>query len=97
MRAGGRLLQKVVADHRRGVERVVDVAGLEQTALIGRVGPYAGIAVGLQFGTQDSALAGPGLICCNCATWPVTPVDPLNVVPDLVRDDVGLGEVAVRP
>lgn len=41
-------LQGVVADGVRCAQRFVDVAALEQPALLGVVGPYAGVAVGQQ-------------------------------------------------
>src|SRR5207249_3338100 len=42
------LLQRVVADLRRGVERLVDIAGLDDAAAVGVLGPRAGEAVRLQ-------------------------------------------------
>jgi hypothetical protein len=42
------LLNTIVADGRSRVESFVDVALFQQSALIGRVSPDAGIAVGLQ-------------------------------------------------
>jgi len=88
------LLQAVVADGRRGVERLGDVARIELIHRAGVVSPHAGIAVGLQLHAHRNAvllglrtrarrfhlLEGAGLL--------------LHVVTDLVRDDVGLREVA---
>src|SRR5262245_9259632 len=44
----GHLLEAVVADLAGGVERLVEVADLEQVAAIRRLRPYAGEAIGLQ-------------------------------------------------
>ena len=69
----------------RGVEALLEVAGLEQLPLRGRVSPDAGEAVRLQL-EPDRVLAVLDLV--------VDPERVLHVVPDLVRDHVGLREVA---
>ena len=51
------LLNAIVADGRRGVQRLVDLAGLELTTLLRVVGPHAGEAVGLQL-EGDGVLVG---------------------------------------
>ena len=51
------LLDAVVADCGRGVERLVDLTGVELTALLRVVGPRAGEAVGLQL-EGDRVLVG---------------------------------------
>ena len=54
----GLLLDAVVADRSRGVQRLADLAGLELIALLGVVGPRAGEAVRLQL-EGDRVLVGP--------------------------------------
>jgi len=65
-------LQRVVADRRRGLQRGVDIARIEETLLtFGMVGPDAGEAVGLQLDADlqavDAALSLDD--CCACCTF----------------------------
>jgi hypothetical protein len=76
-------LNPLVADGGGGAQALVHDAALEQTALVGRVGPCAGQAVRLELQLNPGVGLDPG--------------QRLNVVGDRVSDDVGLGEVASRP
>src|SRR5690348_8233905 len=83
------LLDAVVADGRRRVERVRDL-GLRRGDEIARVGgvlgPHAGVAVGLQLGAYGLALGAGARGVRERAE------EILHVVPVLVRDDVALRE-----
>ncbi len=48
----GRALQTVVPNGRRGTQGAFDIARLKQIALLRRLGPHAGEAIGLQFQTD---------------------------------------------
>ena len=91
------LLQRVVADRRGRIERLVDVAGIEDALLIGLVAPDAGEAIGLKLEAHGErvrlrlARVPPGQVDFGQDAEEV-----LHVVADLVRDHVGLGEVAGR-
>ena len=89
--AGGVALQGVVADRGGGGQGLLDIARLEQLALLGRVGPHAGVAVGLELEPDRGAL---GSLRAARALDPVRGAEQvLEVVADLVGDDVGLREV----
>ena len=92
-------LDRVVADRGGGAQRFFEIARFEpRMALLGAVGPHAGVAVGLQFlpdeqavGALDVAAAHPhGIHLFGHAGH------GLHVVADFVRDHVGLREVAGR-
>src|SRR5690242_14980097 len=78
-------LDRVVADLRRRVERLVDVADLEQLAALRVLGPRTGQAVGLQLLGDRARL-----------TAAEQPALVLHMVADLVRDHVRLCEIARR-
>ncbi len=89
------LLQAVVADRRRGGQRLLDVAGLELVHRAGVVSPHAGIAIGLQFHAHRQAVllrrrSAParGFHLAEAAA------EVLYVMRDLMGDDIGLGEIA---
>ena len=44
----------------------------------------------------DSALRAPGSADCRCRTWRLDAGQRLDVVTELVREDVGLREIARR-
>src|SRR6266536_992906 len=89
-------LQAVVADRRRGLERRFDVALLDEfPALLRTIGPNPGETVGLQL---DLDLQVVGLDLAE-GVLPLLHLRQdaeqiLHVVPDLVGDHVGLGELA---
>src|ERR1019366_5520612 len=91
------LLQRVVADRTGGLQRRIDVAGIEEMfALLGMVCPYAGVAIRLQFDSHLNAVGG-GLV----AGGPLRGLrlgqsaeQVLHVVTDLMRDHIGLREFA---
>src|SRR5450756_335919 len=91
------LLQRIVADRTGGLQRRIDVAGIEELfALLGMVCPYAGVAIRLQFDSHLNAVRG-GLV----AGGPLRGLrlgqsaeQVLHVVTDLMRDHIGLREFA---
>src|SRR5664279_5108312 len=91
------LLQRVVADRAGGLQRRIDVAGIEELfALLGMVGPYAGVAIGLQFDAHLDAVGG-GLVAGGALRGlrlGQRAQQVLHVVADLVRDHIGLREFA---
>src|SRR5688572_15333799 len=92
--AAGFALQAIVADRGGGSERFVDVAGFEQVTALGRVTPDAGEAVGLEL-EPDGEAAGAFALAARRAMHLVARAElVLQVVTDLVRDHVRLGEVA---
>src|SRR5262245_25189494 len=98
--AGRHLLQAVVADRCGGPQAFVCVTGIEldfagrcPSLLRGFVAPHPGEAVGLQFESDRCALGartwiGPYAIA--------VPEQVLHVMTELVRDHVGLREIAGR-
>ena len=90
-------LQGVVADGGGGGEGFLQVAGLQPgVALLRMVRPQAGVAVGLQFlAHQQAAIAFDAFAALARLVHPRGDAgERLHVVADLVRDDVGLGEIA---
>src|ERR1051325_9977026 len=83
--AGRAALDRVVADLRCRVERLVDVADLDQAARVGRLAPRAGETVRLELDRDRADLV---------AAQQVPQV--LYVMADLVRDHVRLCEIARR-
>ena len=90
-------LQRVVADRGRRLQRRVDVARIEELVLrLGVVRPDAGEAVGLQLDLHLHAIglravAGGALRLLHLGQ---DAEQVLHVVADLVRDHIGLGELA---
>src|SRR6266581_1502133 len=94
--AASLLLQPVVADCRRGFQRLVDVARLDQLpALLRAIGPNAGEAIGLQL---DAHLQLIGLDLAErmlaLLRLRQDAEQVLHVMPDLVGNHVGLRELA---
>ena len=87
----------VVADRGRGVEALLDVAGLDEAALLGGVAPDAGVAVGLELEPDGQlvGLLGAGALL-RLAHLVAGAEQVLHVVPELVGEDVDAGEVARR-
>jgi hypothetical protein len=89
-------LQAVVADRRRGVERLGDIARIELVHRAGVVSPHAGIAVGLELHAhRDAVLLGLRAPRGRLHLLE-RPRQLLHVMADLVRDYVGLGKVPRR-
>ena len=92
------LLDAVVADRGRGVERLVDVARLEDVALARSSAPQTPAKQSACSSSRTEsafALVGPLLLRApRSALGDAEEV--LHVVADLVRDHVGLREVAGR-
>ncbi len=91
------LLQRIVADRACGLQRRIDVAGIEKLpALLGMICPNAGIAIRLQFDPHLDAV-GPGLSAGGLLgglRLRQGAEQVLHVVADLVRDHIGLREFA---
>ncbi len=90
------LLQRVVADRRCGPQAFFDVARLERAALGGVVPPNAGITIGLQLEQHRQGVALRRVRLRRAMHLARGAQQGLQVVTDLVRDDVGLREVARR-
>src|SRR5580692_8385881 len=91
------LLQPVVADRGRGLQGLIDVAGVEEMVLLlGTVRPYAGETIGLQLDAHLELvrldLAGGGLLRLPDLRQDAELV--LHVMADLVGDHIGFGELA---
>ena len=88
----------VVADRAGRVQGLVDVAGLEDVArALGVMAPDAGVAVGLQLEADGKRVASRLVRALLRRVHLVGDAEQvLHVMPDLVRDHVGLGEVAGR-
>src|SRR6266545_1226700 len=101
-RAAGLLLDAVVADRRGGGERLFDIPRIEDDALarippLGRfVAPASGEAVRLQLHPYGESIRFPRVLLLELAHLLVDPGQVLDVVPELVREHVGLREVAGR-
>ena len=94
MRPAGLRLDPVVADRRRRVQPLLQVPLLQQVVLVGRVGPDAREAVGLQL-QEHRELVGVARAAAPLGVHLAhDPEQVLDVVAELVGDDVRLGEVA---
>src|SRR6185312_13652149 len=90
------LLQNVVADRRRGLQRRLDIAGLEKFPFLFRaVGPNPGEAIGLKL-DANLHLVGPWLACLALQLMRLrqNAEQVLHMMADLVRDHVSLRELA---
>src|SRR3990170_5637685 len=90
-------LDAIVADGARRVESLFDVAGLDDVlGLLGVIGPDAGKTVGLKL---HAHLERIGLRLPHALAQSLDLIgdaqELLHVMADLVREDVGLGEVAL--
>ena len=90
------LLQPIVADRRGGAHRGLDVAGLDQLPLlVGARRPDAGEAVGLQLDLDLQAVRlGLGQAALLLLHLGQDAELVLHVMADLVRDHIGLRELA---
>src|SRR6185369_9725142 len=80
------LLQAVVADGRSGIQCLVDVAGLDDLALlVGVIGPDAGKAIGLQLDANGDSVGAT--LAARHAVYLVGDAEQmLHVMPDLMGD-----------
>src|SRR5207249_2577631 len=93
----GLTLQPVVPDRRGGVERLLQIALLEDVArLLGVVRPDAGQAVGLQLDADGRRVALRAAALPRGRDLLGDAEQRLHVMADLVGDDVGLREVTGR-
>src|SRR6185437_327633 len=91
---GGLLLEAVVADRGGGVERLGDLAAAHFPGRVRRVAPDARVAVGLQLERDREAAARLRVLLLRAPHLPLGADQVLHAVAVLVRDDVGLREVA---
>src|SRR5690606_19799294 len=93
----GALLQRVITDLVGGIQRLLDVALLQQALLRGVMRPDAGEAVGLQLDTGRQAIGFHLAHALPLAVEFRQHADQvLDVVADLMRDRISLREVARR-
>ena len=90
------ILNPIVANCRRGVERFLRIALLEDVALRGRVPPDSGEAVGLQLETHRELIGRVGARFLRLADARIDTAQMLHVVPELVGDDIRLREITGR-
>jgi len=95
--AGGLSLNAVVSHRRRTVQPFLDVAGFQNLLLLRGVTPNARVAVGLQLESNGQCVGGVRIRFLCPPNLFVGSEQMLNMVSELVRDHVGLGEVAGRP
>ena len=94
--AAGARLEPVVAHRLRRRDGLLHVAALEVAGLVDRVGPHAGVAVGLQLEAHRQVVGLVGILALELAHLAARAGLVLHVVAHLVRDHVGPGEVAGR-
>src|SRR3954467_10432189 len=99
--AGAELLQAIVADRGGGAQRFLHVARIEfnpagrgSSRLRRLVAPHAGIAVGLQLEAHRHRVRAARIRTLRLAHLSFRAHQRLHVVADLVREHVGLREVA---
>ena len=92
------LLKPVITDCGGSSQPFLEIAWFDQVSVVlGMVAPYASKTIGLQFHAH-----GERIMLCRRATllksgdFPRNAEQILDMVPDLVRDDIGLGKVAGR-
>ena len=97
----GLLLQVVVANLRGGVQCLFNVAILQRAEHpVVVVGPHTGVKVGLQLQTHAGLVVALGVLAVlgHLLVGGVQGAQQvLHMMPHLVRDDVGVGKVAVSP
>src|SRR3954463_6594687 len=101
--AGAELLQAIVAGRGRGAQRFLHVARIEfdpacrgSSRLRRLVAPHAGIAVGLQLEAHRHRVRAARIRTLRLAHLSFRAHQRLHVMADLVREHVGLREVARR-
>src|SRR5215218_4077238 len=94
--AGARL-DPVVTDGGRRAQAFLEVARLEVALLVDGLCPHAGEAVGLELHLDRELVLPARVLLLELADLALDPRHRLDVVPDLVRDDIRLREVARRP
>src|SRR3954447_10852217 len=90
------LLDAIVSDRGRGVQPLLEVAVLQDAAVIRGAAPNAGEAVGLQFEANGESVRVSRVVLALLTNPPLDAELLLDVVAELMREDVGLGEVARR-
>src|SRR5207237_4736030 len=89
------LLDLVVADGSGGAQPFLEIAGLEQVALLREESPYAGIAVRLQLEAHRHVVAASRVHPLRLRVeLPHRAKQVLHVMADFVRDYIGLSEIA---
>ncbi len=78
--SAGHALDMVVAYGGGGLQAGGDVVGVDDVALLGAVGPDAGVAVGLEFEVDGEAVALGGILALQTAYLHLGAEDLLDVV-----------------
>ena len=89
-------LNPVVSD-RRGREPFLDVPRIQLVSLLRRIGPDPGIAVGLELHPNGEVVHHVGPLLLRPPHLSLGAEQPLHVMAELVRDHVGLREIARGP
>jgi hypothetical protein len=88
------VLREVVAHHRGGGERLLEIGVAELAAPVDRVHPHAGEAVGLQLEAPGAVVRPGGVLPVGGRLLTGDAEQRLDVMAHLVRHDVRLGDVA---
>src|SRR5437667_6656191 len=92
------LLDLVVADGGGGAQPFLEIARLEQVALLREESPYAGVAVRLQLQAHRQVVAASRVHPLRLRVeLPHRAEQVLHVMADFVRDHIRLREIAGRP
>ena len=92
--AGGHALHPVISHRSRCLHSCLDIAGIDQVSLAGAVGPHARQAIGLKFEGNGEAIALRRHPLLEVAHLLLDAQNLLHMVPDFVRQYVGLRELA---
>ena len=93
----GHLLQPVISHRGSRAKSGLDIALLEQAALLRRVRPDPGKAIGLQFHLHGQRFLRARVLLLQLAQLALDAQNILHVVAQFVREHVGLREFAGRP
>lgn len=94
--ASAHALNAVVTDGSGRVQRLVHVTLFEDFSLLGGVRPNAGKAISLEFQADGQVVAGTWIGAHRLANLALDAEQALDVMADLVRQYVGLGEISGR-
>jgi hypothetical protein len=89
-------LDAIVTNRGSSSDCFVYIAGFKNVSLLGRVSPDSGEAVGLQFEADRKLIALVWIFSHRSLHLTFNPEHLLDVMPDLVRQHIGLREVSGR-
>ena len=87
-------LQAIVSDGRGGVQAFLDITRLQRHPAGSLVAPYAGVAIGLQLHPHRQLVDVVRTLLLAGADLFLDPGQVLHMMPYLVGDDIGLGEIS---